>query len=343
MSNPFTLMFGKKPNLAIKRDDLIFEVTDSFSGKNSFTQVFIIIGARGAGKTVLLTELYKYYEQEKDWIVVDVNPHRDILEDMASQIYEKGKIKKLFLQGTFDFSFHGLSFHLEGKNPVSSISSVVEKMLSYLKKQGIKLLVTLDEVNNNERIKVFSHDFQSLVRLEYPIYLLMTGLYKNVSSLQNDKSLTFLYRAPKILLSPLDKKSIVQSYKNALSINEETANQLADLSMGYGFGYQLLGYLYYNHRKIDDDLLFEYDRALRVNAYDKIYSSISENERKILLLLCNEKEVKVSEIMKETGFNNKNFSVYRGRLLMKGIILSSKRGYLSLALPRFKEFLTEMD
>lgn len=336
-------MFGKKPTLAIQRDDLISEVVTSFSGSNPSTQLFIFIGARGAGKTVLLTELYKYYEQKKDWIVVDVNPHRDILEEMASQIYEKGKLKNLFLHGTFDFSFHGLSFHLEGKNPVSSVFSIVEKMLSYLKKHGMKLLLTLDEVNKSKEIKAFAHDFQSLVRLDYPIYLLMTGLYENVSSLQNDKSLTFLYRSPKILLSPLDKKSIKKSYQDVLSVNEDTANRLAELSMGYGFGYQLLGYLYYNFREVDDKLLFEYDRALRVNAYDKIYAGLSENERKILNFLCKNKETKISNLMAETGFDNKNVSVYRERLLMKGVITSPKRGCLSLALPRFKEFLEEMN
>lgn len=342
-NNPFTLMFGKEPNLTIHREDILSEISSDFSSKVSNSQMYIMIGARGAGKTVLLSELYDSFDKEDDWICVDVNPHRNILEDLASSLYEKGKMKHLFLKGSFDISFHGISFSLEGKEPVTSISSVVEKMLTYLKKHGKKVLITLDEVTPSEKIKEFSHDFQSYVRKDYPIYLLMTGLYENVMSLQNDKSLTFLYRAPKILLKPLDRSAIKNSYKKALNVDDETACELAKLSKGYGFGYQLLGHLFFEHKKIDDDLLLEYDQKLRINAYDKILSSVSESELKMLRSLIGVEKKKTSDILIETGFNNKNYSVFRERLINKGVIISPANGYVSLALPRFAEFLKEQD
>ena len=338
--NPFTLMFGKEPLLTIPRHNVVSQIATDFSSALPTSQIYILIGARGSGKTVLLTEIYNRFESE-GWVVADVNPHRSILEDLASAIYEKGKVKRLFLKGSLDISFHGLSFSLEGKEPVSSIVSVMERMLTHLKKKGKKLLVTLDEITSNERVKEFAHDFQGFVRKGFPIYFVATGLHENVMTLQNDKSLTFLYRAPKILLEPLSIPAIAKSYQKALGIESKEAMDLAKLTKGYGFGYQLLGYLFYSKRKIDEDLLDEFDYQLRINAYDKIWDSVSENERKILAVLAKGEEVSVSEIMAETGFDNKPFSSYRERLLQKGVVVSKRRGFLSLALPRFDVFMSE--
>ena len=337
--NPFTLIFGKEPYITVRRDQLVSDVVTDFEKALPKSQIYIFIGARGAGKTVLLTELYDHFDQEDDWISVDVNPHRNVLEDLASGLYDKGKLKRLFLKGSLGISFHGVGFTLDGGEPVSSISSVLDRMLSHLKKKNKKVLITMDEATSGERVKEFAHDFQGFLRKGYPVYLLMTGLYENVMSLQNDKSITFLYRAPKILLQPLDLEAVRNSYKRNLKLSDEEAFQLASLSKGYGFGYQLLGYLYFSHRKIDEELLEDFDYQLRINAYDKIWASVSENEKRILRTIGYREEAAVSEILLATGFGDKEFSVYRERLIQKGVAISPRRGFLSLALPRFAQFM----
>lgn len=342
-TNPFSTMFGKEPNLTIHRDDLFSEIVTDFENDNPSSQLYIITGARGSGKTVLLSEFYDYFDKQEDWISIDVNPHRNILEDIASALYEKGKMKKLFLKGTFDISFHGLTFRIEGKEPVTSIVSVVERMLTHLKNQNKKLIITLDEVTTSENVKEFAHDFQSFIRKNYPIYLLMTGIYENVMSLQNDRSITFLYRAPKILLEPLNLFAIQKSYMNTFNIDIETAAKLTNLTKGYGFGYQLLGHLYFDHNIIDEKLLDDYDESLRKNAYDKIYSSISESELKILKTLVSDEPKKTADILNETGYNNSTYSKLRERLINKGLVIAPRNGFLTLALPRFSNFLLDQE
>ena len=54
----------------------------------------------------------------------------------------------------------------------------------------------------------------------------MTGLYKNVSKLQDDKSPTFLYKTPKINLEALNISSIATSYKNILDFTEDKSIKL---------------------------------------------------------------------------------------------------------------------
>ena len=47
----------------------------------------------------------------------------------------------------------------------------------------------------------------------------MAGLFDNISNLQNEKSLTFLYRAPKIFLEPLSIPAITTSYRSVFDIS----------------------------------------------------------------------------------------------------------------------------
>lgn len=69
----------------------------------------------------------------------------------------------------------------------------------------------------------------------------MTGLYKNLSSFVKEKSLTFLYRAPKIFLKELNMMAISNSYKKIFNIGELESLKLAKFTLGYAYAYQLIG------------------------------------------------------------------------------------------------------
>lgn len=105
------------------------------------------------------------------------------------------------------------------------------------------LWVLFDEMTNSEYMKVFAGAFQIFVRQELPVFLLGTGLYENIEELQNEKSLTFLYRAPKIQLKPLNNVAIINKYKTIFNISAKQASQMAGLTKGYPFAFQVLGYL----------------------------------------------------------------------------------------------------
>ena len=123
-----------------------------------------------------------------------------------------------------------------------------------------------------ENIKIFASSFQIFLREEYPIYLLMTGLYENIYDLQNEKSLTFLYRAPKIILEPLNYTAIKSHYMRIFDINDEMADKMTLLTRGYPFAFQVLGYLYWDNRKDHtlEDIMPEYDQYLDEYVYSNI-------------------------------------------------------------------------
>ena len=341
-SNPFSMTFGIEPTNLIKRIKETERIISEFSNADVSNYVYVITGLMGSGKTVLLSTIAEHFSKDKQWIVVDPGPKDNILENVASEIYETSKVKKLFISGDFSFSFQGLTFSLKGKEPVSSVNTLLKKMLDHLKKKRKRVLITIDEIDNSEQMKIFVQAYQSLLRLKYPVFLLMTGLYDNVSKLQDDKALTFLYRAPKITIEPLNLNAISLSYMKYLNVSQDKANQLAKLTKGYAYAYQVLGYLLFDkgRKDIDFDILAEYDQYLADYVYEKLYSELSEKEQVILKCFKDDSAIKVETLSKASGIDPKTLSVYRDRLIKKGILKSPKYGYLELTLPRFERFLS---
>lgn len=214
-------------------------------------------------------------------------------------------------------------------------------MLEYLKKKGKRVLITIDEVDNSTEMKYFIQAYQSLIRQNYPILLLMTGLYDNVSKLQDDKSLTFLYRAPKIQLGSLSLQTIASKYREYLLSDDETSIKLAKLTKGYAYAYQVLGYILYknNTTEINSKLLEEYDQYLSEYVYEKLYSELSMQEKNVVLAFNSDEIVDMTQLRLKTNLSTKELSVYRNRLIKKGIIKSTSYGYVEFTLPRFNEFL----
>ena len=340
-SNPFTLTFGRKPFEYIDRDESKNELISQIESSPVSSSCFAITGVRGSGKTVMLTAISKHFETEKGWVVIDLNPEDDLREGLAAKLYSAAKVKHLFLEKNFSFSFHGVSFSLSGKNPVPSIDVLLEMMMKEIKRQGKKVLVTIDEATSNNYMKQFALSFQSLIRQEYPIVLLITSLYENISALENEKNMTFLIRSPKIFLSPLRLQAITNSYESKLGLEYEKALKCAKLTKGYAFAFQLLGYLMFDKSKktADKEILSSYDRYLEEYSYAKIWSTLSDVERKIAMSFQTNSPVTVSTILEKTNMTKGYFSVYRDRLIKKGILISPNRGKLMFNLPRFKEFI----
>ena len=200
-NNPFTLAFGKKPLQYVSRIVQTDQIVEDYVADPVTNQIYMVTGVRGSGKTVMVTNIAGILSERNDWIVVELNATRDLLQSLASRLYAVPKLHECFLKARLDFSAFGLGVTIENAAPVTDVEDMVAKMLDQIRKQGMRLLITIDEVVYSEQMKVFVSAFQIFMRQDYPIFLLMTGLYENIYELQNDKSLTFLYRAPKIILS----------------------------------------------------------------------------------------------------------------------------------------------
>ncbi len=85
MNNPFTLSFGKKPLQYVSRISQTNTIIESFSAEEPSNQIYLITGVRGSGKTVMMTSIANDMRKKEEWIVVELNPVRDLLHSQAVQ------------------------------------------------------------------------------------------------------------------------------------------------------------------------------------------------------------------------------------------------------------------
>ena len=337
--NPFSLTFGKEPKSMIERDKQTSEIVEGFRSENPEFQVCMITGVRGSGKTVMLTAVSNELRKEKDWIVIELSPERDLLRALAADLSNRTELLQIFRDAKINLSFLGFGIEIDGVPPVTDTVTALDRMLAQLSKKGKKLLVTIDETVCNRQIREFASQFQIFLRRDYNIFLLMTGLYENIYDIQNEKTLTFLYRAPKIELSPLNRILVAKKYKSELGLDDASADEMADIVKGYPYAFQVLGYLCYKRGLPYKSVMDEFDAYLEEYVYDKIWSELSLADRKLLASMAECESTDVADIRRIRGISSSEFSVYRKRLMKKGIAVSNRYGTLDFSLPRFREFV----
>lgn len=340
-NNPFNLTFGKEPAQMISRLSQTEEIMDSFTGDNPTQQIYMITGVRGSGKTVFMTSIQKHLQNDDSWIVTELNSSGDMLTEFAAKLYNiKGMPKKYAADG-INLSFWGLGINIKKEEPITDLVIAIERMMDRIVKEKKKILIAIDEVYNSPDMKYFAGTLQMLIRHDYPIFIIMTGLYENINRLQNEDNLTFLYRAPKIYLNALNTYRISEYYEMIPGMSKDEACEMARMTKGYSFAFQVFGYFTYNNSGNIKKSLPAVKEYLYEYVYDKLWIELSEKEKKMceLIAVMGIKDVKTLR----DKFNSKSneFSIYRDRLIKKGILDGSRRGYLDFTLPFLEDYIAE--
>ena len=341
-TNPYSLSFGKEPVSLIDREMQNSEIIESFTSDNPAFQVCMLTGVRGSGKTVAMTSIAKRLRSLKEWIVVDLNPERDLLTMFAAELSNRRELFELFKDAKINLSFLGFGLEIDGVPPITDTVVALRRMLEKLTKSGKRVLVTIDEASASKQFREFASQFQIFMREGLDIFLLMTGLYENISAIQNEKALTFLYRAPKMELRPLNLRLIAKNYRESFGLEERDAADMAKLTMGYPFAFQLLGYLCWTRQVQWREALEEYDAYLAEYSYEKIWSECSETDKRVLAAMADVSSTKVQDVRSELGMASNVFSVYRDRLIKKGIVRSPSQGNVTFVLPRFRQYVASV-
>ena len=341
LNNPFTISFGKIPLENIERPVQIQEIVDSFTADPINQQIAMVTGVRGSGKTVLMTDVTRRLREDENWIIVELNPETDMLLGLASSLASIREYSEIFRKAKLNLSFWGFGIEISGEPPITNIETAVSRMLESLKKRHKRVCVAVDEVTNNENVRIFAAAFQIFVRQELPVFLIMTGLYENIYELQNEKSLTFLYRAPKVTMAPLNMMAMTSRYAEVFSIEEPAAKEMARMTKGYPFAFQVLGYLTWHANGDYKSVKKEYRQYLEEFVYEKIWMELSSKDRELAYGIALSKTGETAEIRDLSGLNPNAYSVYRSRLLRKGIVESSEYGKLQFTLPLFAPFVLD--
>ena len=86
--NPFAINFGKLPAQYIDRAILIDGILDELLSDDAQNPCFMLTGTRGTGKTVTMTTIERRLGSYDDWIIIRLNPVRDILAGLVAKLYD---------------------------------------------------------------------------------------------------------------------------------------------------------------------------------------------------------------------------------------------------------------
>lgn len=352
MQNPFTTTFSKNPENSYIYTDRTKEILENFYYDNPSESVYKITGVRGSGKTVILAKIEEELRKEeyvkKGWLVFDINPSRDLLIQIASMLVKEGfgkkttKGKSLSISASFLGTGGSVGFFSEKDNAFFDIGVEIEEMLTLVQKKKKKILIGIDEVSKTKEMVQFASEFGKWLRANYPVYLICTGLYENIMEVSNVKNLTFFRRAVTVKTEPLSFVRMSEMYRRLLKVDLGEGQEMAKITMGYAYAFQELGSLYFrkkNNEKLAD-LISELKSELYAYSYEKIWEELTEEDKFLVKLITEKKEYKREEVIKLMGEKAGNYSMYRDRLIKRGI-LESRQAYISFALPFFGEYIKE--
>lgn len=352
MQNPFTTTFSKNPENSYIYTEQTNVILENFMYDNPSESVYKVTGVRGSGKTVILAKIEEELRNEdnakKGWLVYDVNPSRDMLGQIAAMLVRDGfdkksaKGKSVSISASVLGTGGGIGLSSDGNNSFFDIGVEIEEMLQNVQKKNKRILIGIDEVSKTTEMIQFASEYGKWLRANYPVYLVCTGLYENIIEVSNVKNLTFFRRATTIKTEPLNAVRMAEMYRRRLDIDLSEAREMAKITRGYAYAFQELGSLYFRKDKSEklEDLMPDLKSELFAYSYEKIWEELTEADRFLVKLLTEKTEYKREEILVLMGEKSGNYSMYRDRLLKRGI-LESRQGYISFALPFFADYIKE--
>ena len=359
----FSPSFGNRPDLLIGRNNEIKAFIDGLDERvGSRERSTLFIGQRGQGKTVLLLELSEQ-AKEKDFVVVGpITVSGNMLDRIIEKLQSEGEkyIKKRNIGkikggtlGAFGFSV-GLQFDQEVEK--KSFAYKLEKLIDALETQGKGVLLLIDEIQSKTpELRELVITYQQLIGDNKNIAIGMAGLPGAISSVLNDKVLTFFNRAKKIELGPIKSSDIYAYYINAFAkmgirITADQIKHAVEETKGSPYMMQLIGHMI-TISADDEGLISEiaFDNAIELSKEDYIndicktaVQPLSDVDISFIKAMTKDDEVcKMRDIASRMDVTSDYADKYKNRLLDAGIIAQERRGEVFFAVPYMKDYLTK--
>ncbi len=360
MANPFKPTAGATPPLLVGRQAVLAEFSESLDdGPGAPGLLTLMTGARGVGKTVMLTELGDV-ARTAGWVVVDDTARPGLMERLQHQVRTwadeadppRGRLTSASV--TTALVGGSMSRDLPPRDD-EAWRTTVGRLLDALP-SGQGLLLTVDEVHAvaHEDLTALAAEVQHLIREDRPIALAMAGLPTAVDDLLNKDVATFLRRAERVMLGEVSLPEVADALRttmleNGRTIDDSALASCADATGGYPFMIQLVGYHVW--RRASGDVISEADvadgvAAARVRLGNLVHgpalNDLSDVDRTFLVHMAQDDgPSRISDIAQRMSRGPQYVGVYRDRLLAAGMIRSVRRGVVDLDPPYLREYLRE--
>lgn len=355
----FQPTFGNRPDQYIGRDGVIEQfmagLQEPVGSRNRCT---LFLGQRGMGKTALLLELSDRATRA-GYVVARVTAHEGMPKAIIEQFQLNGSAffkddkRKLtgVTAGALGFTF-GLTFS-EAAERQYGFRSKMSLLCDKLAEKGKGALILIDEVRTSVAMREVASAYQELVGDGKNIAIAMAGLPHAVSSVLNDKVLTFLNRATKVELGLISTNLIRAYYEQAfksidIKMSDEILDRAALASRGFPYLMQLIGYYLIQYTKegdtVDSTIMGKVEKAalgdMEDNVFKPILSPLSDNDKIFLKAMARQGAVvSIANLQAALGKKGPAIQPYRKRLLEAGIIEAPRRGELVFAVPYLADYL----
>lgn len=357
--NPFTPSFGEIPAHLAGRNQIIeshSRALQSTRRRPELTTLFS--GTRGTGKTALLSYLAEVAEQS-GWIVVNITALPGMLDDAEIQLRRKAAhlaeddsklaVKSLSVPDV-------ISLSIEGTEAQTNWRSRVSDLIEQLNNQNTGVLFTVDEIDPSlgEMIQLAAF-YQHFVRENRKVALFMAGLPHNISSLLNDKTVSFLRRATHETLGRIPDGEVSAALEKTIRDDNRTidAEALAEATQaigGFPYMLQLVGYYAWDENPEALNLgtsevaigIATAQREMTYRVLDATLAELSPGDlRFAIAMLQDEGDSRIADIAVRLGRSSSVVAQYRKRLIEAGVIGRRTRGIVGFDLPYFREYLQE--
>ena len=250
--NPFTPSFGEIPAHLAGRKQLIADIERALNSPRRRPELTTLLsGARGTGKTTLLSLLSNKAE-ELGWIAVGVTAMLGMLDDIEIQLRRHARHlieaeRRTTISSIDIASLGGLSFEVDHRTP-ENWRSRMEVIIEQLNERDIGLLITVDEIDPDlDEMVELSAVYQHFIREGRKVALFMAGLPSNVSTLINNKTVSFLRRAQTERLGRIADYDIEDAFRKTVQENGRIPDEAGlkcavEKIAGFPFLMQLVGY-----------------------------------------------------------------------------------------------------
>lgn len=353
--NPFDPSFGTPPKISLPNYQSDFESPKSVAQAIKYgdpNRVIFITGLRGSGKTALLTQIEQQVSKLADTYIVKIDNNQRMVQAFGHNLKNIFKIHSLTDKvSSVSIMGFGLSFN---KNNEDYTTQDIENFMIMLTRLHKRVVIFIDEFNHKENTREFIQLLQNLKRHNLNFYLIADGLPKMIYEIEHDQALTFLKRARHIQTTMLNLNEIEMEYQRHLAFDPQITQQIAQLTGGYSFVFQLLGYKLWNATKISQQPANQqtfnaikplYVRDLFTQSYDIIFDNLSNHDREYLIGTANKMTTtQIAALMDyhRSAKQQQNYvNQYRRRMIQQDLIIPAGNGRVRFKLPLFKQYLAD--
>lgn len=358
-TNPFTPAFGTSPHVLAGRSDVLDNMRHAFaSGIGNPNLSTLVIGARGTGKTALMSRI-RSIAVEEGWIAVGTTALPGMLDDLYEQSMQASK-------------------HLIGVDAQRRLSSVsvgpvsagwehererpgnwrtrMGDLLDRLSEHETGLLMTVDEAQEGlDELVQLAAVYQHFVTEGRQVALVMAELPFHIDRLVSNRSVSFLRRSIQRRIGHIPASDVEEAIRLTVTdagkdLTQDALDACVKAVDGFAYMLQLVGYRMWNAGIREEVLgidsatrgIIAARRDMEEQVLSATYRELSGKDVAFLgAMLPDGRESRMSVIAQRMGVSTGYAAKYKSRLLALGLIREVGRGLVTFDMPGFRHYVEQ--